>query len=382
MIVIMTIFWVSFFAIAYIYAGFNILTALMGWIGNKSVVKQNIFPSVDVIIAAYNEENQIKSRVQNLLNLDYPQEKINIIVASDGSTDATVKVVNSFTQTNIHCLDLPRQGKIFALNRAVKIATSDILVFTDANTTFHPLALQKLVQNFADPSVGGVCGNQDYLQPQQSGNIKTGETIYWSFDKWMKSLQSGTGSIVSADGAIYAIKKSLFPKIKTSAVTDDFAISTAVIAKGYRLVYEPEALAFEPANRQDSADFKRKIRIINRGLASVALRKELLNPFRYGYYAVILFSHKILRRLVPIFLILLFVTNMILMNESWFYTITATGQLAFYAFAFLGFSANRKKIFYIPYYFVLSNTASLIALWRVLSGKRIERWQPFRETES
>jgi cellulose synthase/poly-beta-1,6-N-acetylglucosamine synthase-like glycosyltransferase len=382
MIAILIIFWISLIAIVYIYAGFNLITALTGWIVNKSVVKKKSFPAVDVIIAAYNEENQIKSRVQNLLKLDYPQEKINIIVASDGSTDATVKVVNSFTQANIHCLDLPRQGKIFALNKAVKMATSDILVFTDANTIFHTLALQKLVQNFADPSVGGVCGNQDYLQPQQNGNIKTGETIYWSFDKWMKSLQSRTGSIVSADGAIYTIKKSLFPEIKTSAVTDDFAISTAVIAKGYRLVYEPEALAFEPANRKDSTDFKRKLRIINRGLAGVALRKELLNPFRYGYYAVILFSHKILRRLVPVLLILLFVTNMILINESWFYTITATGQLLFYLFAFLGFLSSRKKIFYIPYYFVLSNTASLVALWQVLSGKRIERWQPIRETGS
>ncbi len=375
------VFWGCAAALAYTYVGFGVLAAIWGTLRPRRVRQEPIYPTVSVVIAAYNEQNVIEKKIENLLALDYPHEALEIIVASDGSDDRTVELVRKHVSERVLLLALPRRGKIHALEDAVAQAQGEILVFSDANTFLDPQAVSMLVRNFADPDVGGVCGNQLYEKDGCSDSSGQGESIYWTYDKWLKAKQTHTGSIVSADGAIYAVRRQLFRMPESAAVTDDFAISTAIVAQGARLVYEPEALAFEkPAGAADR-EFRRKVRLMTRGMRGVLLRHALLNPFRFGFYSIVLFSHKVVRRLAPIFLILLFMSNLALSAHASFYAIAAMLQASFYVLAGLGYllrahRLGRIKLVSIPFFYCLANAAALVALHKVSRGERIERWQP------
>jgi cellulose synthase/poly-beta-1,6-N-acetylglucosamine synthase-like glycosyltransferase len=377
------LFWISLAGIFYPYLLFPLILIIGSRVINASVDKRKITPAVSMIIAAYNEEDSIAAKLDNALALDHPAGSLEIIVASDGSSDKTVEIVNSYASAGVRCLDLPRRGKIFALIDAVEASSGEILVFSDANTMFEPRALAEIVRNFADDDVGGVCGNQLHAKTAFGDSSGHGEQAYWSYDKWLKILESRTGSIVSADGAIYAIRKCLFQAPESAAVTDDFAISTRVVEQGYRLVYEPEARAYEPPTGRTNKEFSRKVRIINRGLRGVILRKKLLNPFRYGFYSLTLFSHKLARRLVPVFLVLLFVSNFFLIDEHILYLVTLLLQAGFYSWAVVSFLLKDKKIgqlkiAYLPFFFCMANLAALVSLFNLIIGKRVERWNPQR----
>jgi cellulose synthase/poly-beta-1,6-N-acetylglucosamine synthase-like glycosyltransferase len=377
------LFWISVAGVFYPYLLFPLILIIFSRVVNVGVDKRTITPAASMIIAAYNEEKSIAAKLDNALALEYPSGSLEIIVASDGSSDKTVAIVGNYASAGVRCLDLPRRGKIFALIDAVEACSGKILVFSDANTMFEPNALHMMVRNFADDGVGGVCGNQVHAEVAVGDSSAHGEQMYWSYDKWLKILESRSGSIVSADGAIYAIRKNLFQAPGSAAVTDDFAISTRVVELGYRLVYEPEARAYEPPTGRTHKEFGRKVRIINRGLRSVMLRKKMLNPFRYGFYSLTLFSHKISRRLVPVFLVLLFISNLFLFNEHIFYLVALLLQAGFYAWAAVSFLLRNKtigqqKIFYLPFFFCLANLAALVALYNLITGKRVTFWSPGR----
>jgi len=377
------LFWTSVAGVFYPYLIFPLILIIFSRLINASIDKRAITPAVSMIIAAYNEEESLAGKLDNALALEYPPGSLEIIVASDGSSDKTVEIAAHYASAGVKCLDLPRRGKVFALIDAVEACSGEILVFSDANTMFEPRALQMMVRNFADDEVGGVCGNQLHTKVSAGDTSTQGEQMYWSYDKWLKILESRTGSIVSADGAIYAIRRSLFQAPGSAAVTDDFAISTRVVEQGYRLIFEPGARASEPPAGRTNKEFGRKVRIINRGLRSVMLRKRLLNPFRYGIYSLTLFSHKISRRLVPVFLVLLFVSSLFLINEHVFYQAALLLQTGFYAWAAVSFllknsAIGQKKIFYLPFFFCLANLAALVALYNLTMGKRVALWNPQR----
>jgi len=376
-------FWVSAGWLAYIYAGFAFLVAAVGWILRRRVRQAATTPSVTLIVAAYNEEDAIGSRLENALALDYPAGRLQILVAADGCTDGTEKIVRRFADRGVELLPLPRAGKIRALEAAVARATGDILVFSDANIECHPQAVRAMTRNFADPAVGGVAGHTRYRVPQGSESSTHGERLYWDYDTWLKRLESDTGSIVSAHGGLYAIRRRLFKPVVDPAVTDDFAISTVVIEQGYRLVFEPAAVAFEEAVPEARREFRRRVRRMTRGLRGVLLRRRLLNPFRHGFHAVVLFSHKVLRRLAVIPLVLLAASSAALAPVHAFYAVAAVGQGAFYGLALIGLAlrrtaVGRQKPIYVPFYFCMVNAACVVAIWQLLAGRRIERWQPQR----
>lgn len=378
------VFWISVGVIMYSYVGFSLLLMVVGKLFARKVAKKDITPSVSLVIAAYNEANGIADKIENSLALDYPKDKLQIIVASDGSDDGTDAIVERYADKGIQLFSFPRRGKIFALRDSVEKATGEILVFSDANTMYDQQAIRKLAANFADPEVGGVNGNQKHIKEKTKDNAGEGESLYWNYDKWLKESETLTGSIVSADGAIYAIRKSLFQMPSSTAVTDDFAISTAVVEQGYRLVYENQALAYEPPMPNAEKEFSRKVRIMNRGLRGVIMRKKLLNPFQYGFYSLTLFSHKVLRRLVPFFLIFLFIASLMLSGVSAFYMLAAAAQIAFYGWAIISYflrstAIGRRKVFYIPFFYCLANAAAFVAIVNLLSGKRIEFWNPQRQ---
>jgi len=377
-------FWLSMAVLVYAYAGFPLLVALVGRWRRREVRSAPVTPAVTLVIAAYNEEHVIGERLENALALDYPADRLEIIVAADGCTDRTGPIVARYAERGVRLLSLPRQGKIRALDAAVREAHGEVLVFSDANTMCEPGALRALVRNFADPSVGGVAGHTSYRLEVRTESSSHGERLYWDYDTWLKQLETWTGSVVSAHGGLYAVRRELFPTLPDGAVTDDFAISTAVVEQGYRLVFEPEARATEFAVPEAQREFRRRVRLMTRGLRGVALRRRLLNPFRYGFYAVVLCSHKVVRRLAPLPLLGLAVTSAVLAPTSRLYLAAAVAQGAFYLLAALGFLLRRARVgglkpVYIPFYYCMANVASALALVQWLRGTRIERWQPQRQ---
>lgn len=390
------LFWVALAAIVYTYVLYPLIVVLRGLLWVRPYRSAEITPRVSLVIAAYNEAKSIGAKIENILALDYPREQLEVVIASDGSTDGTEGIVRRYEAANrqggahLRLLALPRQGKAAALNTAVAAATGEILVFSDANSMYAPDALRALVRPFAAPEVGGVAGNQVYLKHNAGEGVTgAGERSYWDFDRVLKQFQSRAGNVISATGAIYALRRSLFEPV-AAGVTDDFTISTGVIVQGSRLVFAPAAIAYEPVASAGSVEFGRKVRVITRGLRAVLLRRTLLNPFRYGFYSLQLFSHKVLRRLVVFPLLLLLVTSPFLWSRGLFYQVMTVGQLLFYGLAAAGWAlANTPlrglkllKLLTIPFYFCLVNYAALLATLNVLRGNRIERWEPQRQTKA
>ena len=376
------LFWGALAAIAYAYVVFPLIVLLRGRLWSQPFTQGDITPRVSIIVAAHNEESSIGSKLQNVLSVDYPAERLEVIIASDGSDDDTENIVRQFGGRGVRLLSLPRRGKAHAMNAAVAASSGDILVFSDANSMYASGAVRALVRPFADPTVGGVAGDQRYLDDASAAITADGERAYWDFDRKLKEAQSQAGNVTSATGAIYAIRRSLFSPVP-EGVTDDFVTSTKVIAQGCRLVFAPGAVAFEPVARSGGVEFGRKVRVITRGFQSVLEMRALLNPFRYGFYAIQLFSHKVVRRLVALPLLVLLAGSLILWNDSLLYGTVAFGQLLLYGCAALGIALSRTrfgrtKVLTLPLFFVAVNVAALMAALKLLVGQRVVMWDPQR----
>jgi len=326
----------------------------------------------------------IGAKVANLLALDYPADRLQVLIASDGSTDATVAIARAAGGDRVDVLDLPRVGKAAALNAAIERATGDIVVFSDANSMFEPAALRALVRPFADPEVGGVAGDQRYDAEggRGDGAIAHGERGYWDLDRLLKVAESESGSVISATGAIYALRRELVPTI-VDGVTDDFYASTAAIVAGRRLVFAADAASWEPVAASGGDEYGRKVRVMTRGLRGVVARRELLDPRRTGFYAVQLLWHKVLRRVMVLPLIAVAVSSPILATRSRLLALATAAQVAFYGLAAAGFALRnrpegRSKLLSYPAYFCLVNLAALQALLNVARGRQIARWEPRR----
>ena len=375
--------WFSLASLVYAYLGFPLLLMLLAALRRRRVLRQPITPPVSLIIAAYNEEACIEERINNALQTDYPAERLEILVASDGSTDRTESIVQQYAESGVRLLRLPRRGKLAALTDAVAAARGEIVVFSDANTMVERGALRALVRNFADPAVGGAAGYTGYRIKAGSESSSRGENLYWRYDTWLKKLETRCGSVVSAHGGLYAIRRALYSAPRDTAVTDDFVISTGVIEQGRRLVFEPEARAWEFAVASADREFQRRIRIMTAGLRATALRWRLLNPLRYGFYSVVLGTHKVVRRLVPVSLLVLLAASVLLRDRGAIYSSALAAQLSFYGLAALGLAARgarvgRSKVLYVPFFFCMANTAALLSLIKFLRGHRIVSWEPHR----
>jgi cellulose synthase/poly-beta-1,6-N-acetylglucosamine synthase-like glycosyltransferase len=381
------LFWCLAAIIAYTYAGYPLVALAAGTILRRRVRKGDDTPFVSVIVAAYDEADGIQERIRNLLASEYPSDRLEVVIASDGSTDGTVALASAVDARRVRVLDLPRGGKAAALAAGAAQAHGDVLVFTDANTVFDPRALRALVRNLADGDVGGVAGHTTYRVGDQTESAGRGEGLYWRYDTWLKRLETMTGSVVSAHGGMHAVRRELFHPVEDPAVTDDFAISTSVVTQGKRLVFEPAALGYELPMSSTGSEFHRRVRLMTRGLRGILLRRELLNPFRSGFYAVAFASRKVLRRLLPLTFPLLLIASVSLADESAVYALFAGAQLSVLAAGALGWalrrtSAARSPLLYAPFFFCMANLASVVALWNVARGRRVERWTPQRHEGS
>ncbi len=380
------LFWGSLGLILYAYLGFPLLLVIRGWLQRRPVKKADITPRVSLVITAHNEAAHIGSKIENVLALDYPREQLEIIVASDGSNDGTNEIVARYADRGVLLRAFPRQGKIPTLNAAAAQATGDILVFSDANSIYAPDALRVLLRAFADPTAGAVGGNQIYTSSSTGNAASFGERLYWGFDRRLKAAQTEAGNMISATGAIHAIRRELFRPVPLG-VGDDFVISTRAISQGYRLVFESKAMAYETIAPTDQAEFSRKERVIVRGLLGLWAVKELFNPLRYGFYAIQIFSHKLLRWSVCWLLVTWFAASLALYPQGGVYQFAAAGQILFYGCALVAFGLRRTslahlkvyRLLVIPYYFCLANMAAARAWLQLLGGKRIDVWDSRRQ---
>jgi glycosyltransferase involved in cell wall biosynthesis len=377
-----TLFWGAVALIGYTYIGFPLLLMLRGLLRPRSYQQGTATPSVSVLLAVYNEEAWIVKRLQNLLEQDYPAEKLEIIVASDGSSDNTEQLVRGLRLPNVRLLSLPRQGKNGTLNSAAAVARNEILVFTDADSLFTPGTLRKLVAPFSDATIGAVGGDFRYDSYGESHD----ERAYWGLDRWLKRLQRKGGDLTSATGQIYALRRELFTPIPAN-VNDDFYASTRAVVAGRRLLFEPQAVAHGPISADADAEFRRKVRVISLGLAGIWASRELLNPFRYGFYSIQLWSHKVFRRLLGAPLVLMLVSAWLLWPTHLFYQVTALGETAFYGLALLGYmrrhgTGRLNKLMSIPYFFTMVNLAGLKALSDLLRGREHNLWVSQRAVQT
>jgi hypothetical protein len=377
------IFWGSLGALAYTYAGFPLLTALRARLAPRPVTCDEAYrPSVSLIVAAHNEADVIVEKLANAAGLDYPAHLLEVVVASDGSDDGTAELAAAHGGPGVRVLALPRGGKNRTLNAAVAASTGAVLVFSDADSVLEPAALRRLVAPFADPEVGGVAGDYRYRRGGRLG----GERAYWSFDRLMKGWQSAAGSITSATGQLYAIRRELFQPAP-DGVTDDFFISVQVPLAGRRLVFEPGAVATGPQAPSARAEFRRKVRVATAGLRGVGAVRAGLDPRAHGLFAVQLASHKLLRRLAALPLLALSVCAPLLWGRGAAYRLAAAGLWALHALGLLGFllrrsPAGRLPLLSLPFYFELVNAAVLAALAGLARGDRHDTWTPERCVEA
>jgi cellulose synthase/poly-beta-1,6-N-acetylglucosamine synthase-like glycosyltransferase len=338
---------------------------------------------VSVVIAAHNEAASIGQKLDDLAAQQLPPgvHSLQVVVASDGSVDETVAIARNHRSRPL-VIDLPRDGKASALNHAVARADGDVILFTDANSSLGPTAVAALITPFADPDVGGVAGDQAYRK-RRSG-AATGERGYWSIERLLKRWESASGNVVSATGALHAVRREFVDPVP-SDVTDDFYLSVGVICRGYRLVFAPDALAVEDPNDQSSAEYRRRVRIITRGLTGVWRRRQLLDPRKSGGYSVVLFVHKVARRLLFVPLAVSVVSATLLRRRAPLWRMVWIAQLAFYGLAALGAidrhgAVGRYKIVALPNHFCLANAAAAHAVWNVATSRRYTTWAPERVT--
>jgi len=383
----MLMFWCSIAAIAFTYVGFPFLILARGKWCRRPWSTSDHTPTVSVVIIAYNEAEAIERKIESVLSSDYPAELREIVVASDGSNDGTDKIVARFADRGVHLMSLPRKGKASAMNAAVAQASNDILIFSDANSIFATDSIRELVLPFNDETIGGVAGDQRYSKTVGNEPVSgAGEKSYWAMDRMLKQAESLSGNVISATGALYAIRRSLFCTVP-EGVTDDFVTSTRVIEQGRRLVFAPDAVAFEPVASQGSLEYSRKVRVMTRGFRSVLTMRSLLNPFKHGFYSLQLFCHKVLRRLMFIPLALVLVSNLFLLQSSWIYQVALVAQLSVYLLALLGLLQSYlpfkgSKAFSIPFFFCMVNVAALVATYNLFFGRKIVVWETNRDEET
>jgi cellulose synthase/poly-beta-1,6-N-acetylglucosamine synthase-like glycosyltransferase len=377
--VLRPLWWLAAIALGWTYAGFPLVLFLRARLRSVPVAVADIEPTVSMVIAAHNEAASIEGKIENALGLDYPTDHLEVIVASDGSTDETVRIVERFADRRVRVLDLDRSGKAAALEKAIALATGEVLVFSDANSLYDADAIRALVRPLADPRVGGVAGDQRYTT-ERPGQSASGERSYWDIDRRLKRAESEAGNVVSATGAIYAVRSGLIRGV-ARGVTDDFAVSTGVIEQGYRLVFAADAVALEQVSPTEGHEFSRKVRIMTRGLRGVLLRRALLDPRRTGFYSVQLLTHKLLRRLMFVPLLLLAVSSPLLARRGTLYRLATAGQMVAYGLAAVGLARPDSVVggarpVKLAAFFVAANAAAARATWNVVRGVTIDKWEP------
>lgn len=365
----------------YSYLGYPLTLLVLSLFSRHKIIKDdNFLPEVSLLIAAYNEEDSIAEKIKNSLELDYPKDKIEIIIVSDGSTDRTDEIVKGFESSGVRLFRVEgRVGKTEARNQAVLAMKREIIVFSDATAVYEKDAIKKLVRNFADPSVGMVSGNLRYFEKGQ-GSMGLATKLYWNYEKLIKRAQSKLYTLTGAVGCINAFRRKLYHVLPPNII-EDFTEPLMIVAQDYRIVYEQEAVSYERTTQKPSQEFKMRVRVIRGGMKGFLYAFRRLTFKKHGLVLFQLFGHKVLRWLMPVFLILLFIANLLsfIFIHNPVTDSLMMAQFICYTFALLGIvwkpTGVVGKIFSIPTYFVIINAASLKALYLTLTTDLEATWE-------
>jgi len=337
-----------------------------------------VLPHVTVLIAAYNERDLILEKVQNTLSLNYPKERLRVIVVTDGSTDGTHEALNSMQTIEVwHRPE--RKGKLAAVQRVMPFIDSPIVVFTDANCMLNQDALENIVRHYEDPLVGAVAGEKKIQSLFANEGAGAGEGLYWRYESWLKKTDSELYSVVGAAGELFSFRRELYEELPPDTIIEDFVLSMRIAMKGYRVVYEPNAYATELPSESLREEWKRKVRICAGGFQSLRYLPGLFNPFKHGWLTIQFVSHRFLRWAVVPFLlpVLIFITGVLAMDVSlylWLFIL----EILFIASALfvLWWQATKvPKWLMIPAYLLLMNAAAYAGLWRLMRGSQSAVWE-------
>ncbi len=362
------------FIVFYAYFGYPLSLLLVRVFRQNEQFRQGLDVSVTLIITAYNEEKRIREKIENSLKLDYPAGKLQILVASDGSKDTTNDIVRSYEAQGVELYEvIHRGGKENAQKEAVPHARGEIIIFSDVATILEPQGLIEIVSNFADPLVGCV-SSEDRLIGQDGK--PSGEGFYVQYEMWLRRLESQVNSVVGLSGSFFAARKEVCQDF-SGDVQSDFRTLLSSMKLGLRGVSDPKAIGSYLNIADESREFERKVRTVLRGLTVFFKHIEFLNVFQYGLFSYQFFCHKLLRWLVPLFLVVALASNIILAFTSGFFLFLLVGQLAFYGIGIYGWlKQNLNGVFKIPMFFMVVNAAIAVAWWQYLAGKRIMLWEP------
>lgn len=372
-------FWLSSLLVIYIYIGYPVLLKFLPKIPKSPENTDAYSPNVTVLIPAFNEEKHIEDTIKNKLDSSYPQDKLQIIVISDESEDGTDELVKAYSAKDPRVTLIrqsPRQGKTAGLNLAMPLATGDIIVFSDANSHYHPDAIQHLVNTFQDSNIGYVTGKMVYVN--EDGNlIGDGCSAYMKYENHMRELETQTGSVVGVDGGIDAIRKELYQPMNADQLPD-FVLPLKVVTQGKRVAYCEKALLNEESLSSAQSEFRMRVRVSLRAYWAMWDMKHLFNPFKYQWFSLQITSHKLLRYLAFIPLFIAFVSNGLITGEGVFYKASFIVQIAFYSMAaFVALNdGSKNKLFGLAHYFCLINIASAMAFIKFLKREKIVLWKP------
>ena len=375
-------FWIGIFVVVYTYLGYGVVIFLLSKIKKRAipVMDRSHWPATTLLIAAFNEEDFIEEKIKNSFELDYPDDKLSILIVTDGSSDRTAEIVKHYPRIQ-HFHENARKGKIHAVSRVMKFVQTPTVVFCDANTFLNPQALKKIIRHYDDETVGGVAGEKRIFKKEDDNASGAGEGLYWKYESFLKKKDAEVYSIVGAAGELFSIRTELYQDDLENMIIEDFYLSLKIAMKGYRFAYEPEATATESASASVREEWKRKVRICAGGFQAMLKLKGLLNPFKYGILAFQYFSHRVLRwTLAPLFLPVILISNAVLAwSGSRFYLLSLVLQLAFYALAGLGYIFQDKKIsikgFFVPYYFAVMNVSVYFGFIRFIKGQQSAVWE-------
>lgn len=378
-----TLFWISLGIIFYTFIGYALVITLLSALKRKKPVLPQLsdedLPEVTMLIAAYNEEDIIEAKIKNCQGLDYPKDKFKLIFVTDGSTDKTNSIISGHEDVTLE-FKPERKGKIAATNRVMPTISSPITIFSDANVMLNPEAIRALVNPFQSNLTGAVSGEKRVISETHDGASATGEGFYWKLESYLKKKDAQWNSLVGSAGELFAIRTHLFVPTEENTLIEDFVMTMRLAASGYKVDYEPHAVATETASATIEEESKRKIRISAGGIQAVIKLVGLLNFFKYGKLTFQYISHRVLRwTLMPLALISLLISSFWIADKNLFFELFFRAQLIFYHLTFLGYVIRNQKTSYkllhIPYYFIYMHVCVIQGWFKYFSGNQKVTWE-------
>ncbi|RFA25147.1 glycosyl transferase [Alkalilimnicola ehrlichii] len=371
-----TVFWIAFIGAIYSYFLYPLVLVLTPGRQPTQPHPSTGMPKLTLVVTVYNEAERVRAKLDNCLGLRYPSDRLEILIASDASDDGTDAIVKEYAERGVRLVRADRRlGKEHAQRLAIQEAEGEILVFSDAATRIPHDSLLRIVEGFSDPSVGAISSEDRFVAPD--GRV-VGEGAYVRYEMWLRRLESDVHSLVGLSGSFFAARRRVCQEWDIHSPSD-FNTALNCARLGYVAVSDPDLNGFYPAIQEEKREYQRKLRTVIRGITSLVRQPAVLNPFQYGFFSFQVWSHKVMRWLVPWFLLALLLASFALATQSWFYATALAGQLVFYALVITGMLCNplRARTFVkIPYFFVQVNVAIAHATLAFLLGKRVTTWQP------